>query len=399
MITVLTNQEFQESSFEELKKDYPRLTREQYERGATLGEWRVMSVGGVIALGKGSGKNTLHHEVFHAACDLVLTGKELKAILAKYGNWEAAAKAYETWKPEQSHGLFAKIYHFFRRLAALLRPNATKNIFRRINSGKVWLRTGTGPGTLPRKMSQFAQAGEQMIEVVDADGNVQRIPISQIQGVIDESGKEVQLSDEDRKELRVFQKGQQVETNSGVTGKVTKVRGWGDKMVLTVQGPEGAVTVKPADVKNIVTEQEQSPGEGPPPEGTKPETKPPANAPEETKLQVPYVPTSKGRSMNTVAPRYMAEAVSSYLKNLQDEIGDLDEFVRDRLDYETKDDLYQVMGAEQIEGVALAIDAIERGTGGFVIGHQTGVGKGRMVAAIMRYAKNQGSGPHLPDGE
>ena len=35
--------------------------------------------------------------------------------------------------------------------------------------------------------------------------------------------------------------------------------------------------------------------------------------------------------MNTVAPRYMAEAVSNYLKNLQDEIGDLDEFVRDRL--------------------------------------------------------------------
>ena len=102
---------------------------------------------------------------------------------------------------------------------------------------------------------EAAAYGEQTVEVVDADGNVQRIPISQIQGVIDESGQEVQLSDQDRQELRVFQKGQQVETNSGVTGKVTKVRGWGDKMVLTVQGPEGAVTVKPADVKNIVTEQ------------------------------------------------------------------------------------------------------------------------------------------------
>ena len=58
----------------------------------------------------------------------------------------------------------------------------------------------------------------------------------------------------------------------------------------------------------------------------------------------------------------------------------------------------RLIGAEQIEGVALAIDAIERGTGGFVIGHQTGVGKGRMLAAIMRYAKKQGSGPHLSDG-
>ena len=105
---------------------------------------------------------------------------------------------------------------------------------------------------------EAAAYGEQTVEVVDADGNVQRIPISQIQGVIDESGQEVQLSDQDRQELRVFQKGQQVETNSGVTGQVTKVRGWGDKMVLTVQGPEGAVTVKPADVKNIVTEQNRT---------------------------------------------------------------------------------------------------------------------------------------------
>ena len=232
---------------------------------------------------------------------------------------------------------------------------------------------------------EAAPYGEQTVEVVDADGNVQRIPISQIQGVIDESGQEVQLSDQDRQELRVFQKGQQVETNNGVTGQVTKVRGWGDKMVLTVQGPEGAVTVKPADVKNIV---EQSATSKAPEKPTTSTSEKPAA--EETKLQVPYVPTSKGRPMNTVAPRYMAEAVSNYLQNLQEEIGDLDEFVRDRLGYKTKEGLYGVMGAEQIEGVALAIDAIERGTGGFVIGHQTGVGKGRMVAAIMRYAKNQG---------
>jgi hypothetical protein len=227
--------------------------------------------------------------------------------------------------------------------------------------------------------------GEQTVEVVDADGNVRRIPISQIQGVIDESGKEVKLSDEDRQGLKVFQKNQWVETNDGATGQVTKVRGWGDKMVLTVQGPEGATTVKPANVKNIL--------EGPP--AAKEEKVPPPKATPagETSLQVPYKPTSKGQAMNTVAPRYMAEAVGNYLKKLQEEVGDLDEFVRSRLGYKTKGEMFGVLGAEQIEGVALAIDAIERGTGGFVIGHQTGVGKGRMVAAIMRYAKNQGLTP------
>jgi hypothetical protein len=232
---------------------------------------------------------------------------------------------------------------------------------------------------------EAAPYGEQTVEVVDADGNVRRIPISQIQSVIDEAGQEVQLSDQDRQELRVFQKGQRVETNDGVIGQVTKVRGWGDKMVLTVQGPEGAITVKPADVRNIL-EPSATP-KPPDPPATSNSEKPTA---EETKLQVPYVPTSKGRPMNTVAPRYMAEAVNNYLQIIQEQIGDLDEFVRDRLGYETQEDLFSVMGAEQIEGVALAIDAIERGTGGFVIGHQTGVGKGRMVAAIMRYAKNQG---------
>ena len=52
--------------------------------------------------------------------------------------------------------------------------------------------------------------------------------------------------------------------------------------------------------------------------------------------------------MNTVAPRYMAEAVSNYLKNLQEQIGDLDEFVRDRLGYKTKEDLYRSWGPSRL---------------------------------------------------
>ncbi|MBM4273675.1 MAG: hypothetical protein FJ134_04315 [Deltaproteobacteria bacterium] len=234
---------------------------------------------------------------------------------------------------------------------------------------------------------EAAPYGDQTIEVVDAQGNVRRIPVAQIQGVIDESGREIKLSDRDRQELRVFQKNQWVETADGKVGQITKIRGWFDKMTLTVQGPEGPLTFKPGDVKNIL------PG---PPEAQKteapapPKTEAPA---EETRLQAAYQPTSKGPAMNTVAPRYMAEAVKNYLEKLQEEIGDLDEFVRDRLGYQTKEEMFSVLGAEQIEGVALAIDAIERGTGGFVIGHQTGVGKGRMVAAVMRYAKNRGLVP------
>ena len=222
--------------------------------------------------------------------------------------------------------------------------------------------------TIKEEAATYETAPEQTVEVVDADGNVRQIPISQIQSVIDKSGREVQLTDEDRKGLRVFQKGQQVETNKGVTGPITKIRGWGDEAEITVQGPDGKVTVSPADL-TIVPEKTTDiigtpPGVSPPPPGT----------PKETELQVNYQPTSKGRPMNTVAPRYMAEAVRNYLQQLQEQIGDIDDFVLDRLGYESQEALFSVLGAEQIEGVALAIDAIERGTGGFVIGHQTGVG-------------------------
>ena len=47
------------------------------------------------------------------------------------------------------------------------------------------------------------------------------------------------------------------------------------------------------------------------------------------------------------------------------------------------------LGAEQVEAVALAIDQLDSGKG-FVLGDQTGVGKGRVVAAMLRWSKLRG---------
>ncbi|MDI6854804.1 MAG: strawberry notch family protein [Deltaproteobacteria bacterium] len=107
------------------------------------GQWKLIDGGGVITLAKGLTQKeagaTLRHEVFHAACDLVLTEAERRAILRKFGDWEAAARAYETWEPVKPHGLFQKILDFFRQIYEAFRPTWERT-FRRIETGQVWQR-------------------------------------------------------------------------------------------------------------------------------------------------------------------------------------------------------------------------------------------------------------------
>lgn len=52
----------------------------------------------------------------------------------------------------------------------------------------------------------------------------------------------------------------------------------------------------------------------------------------------------------------MAYETSRQLKALEEELGgDIDQFVVDKLGYESKEELYQYLSAEQIDAVALAI--------------------------------------------
>jgi hypothetical protein len=102
--------------------------------------------------------------------------------------------------------------------------------------------------------------------------------------------------------------------------------------------------------------------------------------------QVPYVPRSGGPSLETLIPRNMASAVQGALDDLEGRVGNLDEFVTQKLNYSSVDAMHEVLAAEQVDGVALGIDSTERGDGALV-GDQTGVGKGRQMAAMIRYAK------------
>ncbi|PSN14596.1 hypothetical protein C7293_10960, partial [filamentous cyanobacterium CCT1] len=105
--------------------------------------------------------------------------------------------------------------------------------------------------------------------------------------------------------------------------------------------------------------------------------------------QVAYVPKSKGFSTQTLIPFNMASAAQQALERFEQQQGDIDEYLATRLGYGSVAELHGYFSAEQVDASALAISNIERGAG-FITGDQTGIGKGRICASIMRYAQQQG---------
>lgn len=105
--------------------------------------------------------------------------------------------------------------------------------------------------------------------------------------------------------------------------------------------------------------------------------------------QVSYVPKSKGFSTQTLIPFNMASAAQQALECFEQQHGDIDEYLATRLGYGSVSELHGYFSAEQVDASALAISNIERGAG-FITGDQTGIGKGRICASIMRYAQQQG---------
>lgn len=117
----------------------------------------------------------------------------------------------------------------------------------------------------------------------------------------------------------------------------------------------------------------------------------PAEAPQDTQpveyndYQAPYLPSSKLNEPSAMIPRNLEEPVRRALARLVEEIGmDVDQYVADKLQL-TVEEMELAFSAEQVDAVALAIKRSEEGRG-FINGDQTGQGKGRVLAALARYA-------------
>lgn len=112
-------------------------------------------------------------------------------------------------------------------------------------------------------------------------------------------------------------------------------------------------------------------------------------------LGMPYTPASSSCVvLNTVVPDSMGYETHSALQRIKEGVGgDIDEYVRLKLNYKTKVDLCKALSAEQIDAVAMSVYNIEERGVGMIIGDQTGIGKGRIAASIIRYAVEQGLKP------
>lgn len=112
-------------------------------------------------------------------------------------------------------------------------------------------------------------------------------------------------------------------------------------------------------------------------------------------LEGPYRPmTEGGRNLQTLVPDSMDGEVHRALQMVRDKIKmPFAEFVRDRLGYRNTEELFQALAPEQIDAVALAIFNIEYRGQGMIDADQTGIGKGRVAAAMVRYGVRMGLRP------
>ncbi|MBA2611301.1 MAG: strawberry notch C-terminal domain-containing protein [Bacteroidetes bacterium] len=112
-------------------------------------------------------------------------------------------------------------------------------------------------------------------------------------------------------------------------------------------------------------------------------------------LGMPYTPASNACVvLDTQVPDSMGFETHAALAKVKSEIGgSMDNFVRHRLGYATQNDLCKALSAEQIDAVAMSIYNIEARGQGMIIGDQTGIGKGRIAAAMIRYACKQNMKP------
>lgn len=108
----------------------------------------------------------------------------------------------------------------------------------------------------------------------------------------------------------------------------------------------------------------------------------------ESTYQAAYRPASSVAAGSSMVPKHLSKAFGVALSRLQERVGDVDEFVADRLGIPTSD-LASRFSAEQVDAIALGLSNQDDGYG-LIVGDGTGEGKGRILAAMALAAIKSG---------
>ena len=100
------------------------------------------------------------------------------------------------------------------------------------------------------------------------------------------------------------------------------------------------------------------------------------------RFQAKYRPASRVGTPIAMIPANLAAPTAKALARVVDEVGDIDTFTADRLGWSVAR-MAEVLSPEQVDAVALALHAADRKRG-LIVADQTGLGKGRVMAAIIR---------------
>lgn len=153
-----------------------------------------------MALSQGSRENTGFHEAYHLAEGAVLTDREKAAIKKAIPDAEKRADKYAEWVEARKHGrgtawgkLFQKIKDFAAKMKRIFTRTETVNdIFRQIESGKVWERDARDNNErhYAARQDDQEEAPVKPQDIIDA--------INDIVHIYEGS----RLTDKERKELR-----------------------------------------------------------------------------------------------------------------------------------------------------------------------------------------------------
>jgi len=107
-------------------------------------------------------------------------------------------------------------------------------------------------------------------------------------------------------------------------------------------------------------------------------------------FQVKYTPMSSRKDEGVLIPTNMKQPLMDSLAVLSDVVGDIDQYAADELGYDSVSTLHDALMGLQVDSVASAIHQIKEKNKGIIIADQTGIGKGRQAAAIIRWAEKNG---------